>query len=122
MCEHIYTHTRGCSCVCLYICVQLLSRVQLFATPWPVAHQALLSIDFSRREYYSGLPFASSGDLPDPVIEPWSPTLLADSLLSEPPEKPMFIYRCTHLKAFEVHAKYTYMYSKYVCEYYIQCK
>ena len=50
------------------------------------------------------MPFASSGDLPDPAIEPWSPTLQADSLLSEPPEKPMFIYRCIHLKAFEVHA------------------
>ena len=46
-----------------------LSRVQLFATPWSVAHQAPLSMGFSRREYWSGLPFPSPGDIPDPGIE-----------------------------------------------------
>ena len=51
----------------------ILSRVQLFVTPWTVAHQAPLSIEFSRQEYWRGLPFPSPGDLPDPRIEPKSP-------------------------------------------------
>ena len=55
--------------------VKLLSRVQLFAIPWTVAYQALLSMGFSRQEYWSGLPCASPGDLPDPGTEPESPTL-----------------------------------------------
>ena len=61
----------------------LLSRVQFFATPWTAAHQAPLSMGFSRQEYWSGLPFSYSRDLPDPGIEPLSPTaptLQADSL------------------------------------------
>ena len=45
-------------------------------------------MEFSRQEYWSGLPFPSSGDLPDPVIKSWSLALQAASLLSEPPEKP----------------------------------
>ena len=60
-----------------------LSRVQLFETPWTVAPQAPLSMGFSRQEYWSGLPFPSPGDLPDPGIEPRSPTLQADALLYE---------------------------------------
>ena len=52
---------------------QLLSRVQLFVTSWTAAHQAPLSIGFSRQEYWSGLPVPSSGDLPNPGIEPRSP-------------------------------------------------
>ena len=55
------------------------SSVQLFATPWTVAHQASLSMEFSRQEYWSGLPFPSPGDLPDPGIEPGSPSLQADT-------------------------------------------
>ena len=50
-----------------------LSHVQLFATLWTIAHQALLSMGFSRQDYWSGLPFPSPGDLPDPGIEPRSP-------------------------------------------------
>ena len=50
-----------------------LSPVQLFVTPWTVARQAPLSMEFSRQEYWSGLPFPSSGDLPDPGMEPVSP-------------------------------------------------
>ena len=68
--------------------VRLLSHVRLFATPWTVAYQALLSMGFSRQEYWSGLPFPSPGDLPDPGIEPRSPALQADALTSEPPGKP----------------------------------
>ena len=51
-------------------------------TPWTIAHQALPSMEFSRQEYRSGLPFPSSGDLPDPGIEPGSHALRADTLLS----------------------------------------
>ena len=65
--------------------VKLLSRVQLLATPWTIAHQAPPSIGFSRQEYWSGLPFPSPGDLPDPGIEPGFPTLQANALSSEPP-------------------------------------
>ena len=65
--------------------VKLLSRVRLFATPWTVACQAPPSMGFSRQEYWSGLPFPSTGDLPNPGIEPRSPALQADSLPSEPP-------------------------------------
>ena len=58
-------------------CVVLscFSRVRLFATPWTVAHQAPLSIGFSRQEYWSGLPFPSPGALPNPGIKPRSPAL-----------------------------------------------
>ena len=70
----------------------LFSHVQLFATPWIVAHQAPLSMEFSRQEYCSGLPFPPPGDLPDPGIEPRSPILQADALLSEPPGNTMKYY------------------------------
>ena len=55
------------------VVVESLSRVRLFATPWTVAHQAPLSMGFSRQEYWSGLPFPSPGDLPSPGIELRSP-------------------------------------------------
>ena len=64
--------------------VKLLSHVQLFATPWMVAYQALRSMGFSSQEYWSGLPFPSPGDLPNPGIEPRSPALQTDALPSEP--------------------------------------
>ena len=57
-------------------------------TPWAVAYHAPLSMEFSRQEYWSGLPFPSPGDLPDPGIEPGSPALHAGALPSEPPGKP----------------------------------
>ena len=66
-----------------------LSCVQLFATPWTIAYQAPPSMGFSRHEYWSRLPFPSPGDLPRPGIEPRSPALQADPLLSEPPGKPL---------------------------------
>ena len=74
--------------------VKSLSRVRLFATPWTVAYQVPLSMGFSRQECWSGLPFPSPGDLPNPGIEPRSPALQADALPSEPPEKP--IYKVFH--------------------------
>ena len=65
--------------------VKSLSHVPLFVTPWTVARQAPPSMEFSRQGYWSGLPFPSPGDLPDPGIEPWSPALQVDTLPSEPP-------------------------------------
>ena len=58
--------------------------------PMIVALQVPLSMEFSTQEYCSGLPFSSPGDLPDPGIEPGSPALQADFLLSEPPGKPNY--------------------------------
>ena len=68
--------------------VKSLSHVRLFVTPWTVAHQTSPSMGFSRQAYWSGLPFPSPGDLPNPGIEPGSPALEADALTSEPPGKP----------------------------------
>ena len=67
--------------------VKSLSRVRLFATPWTIAYEIPPSMDFFRQENWSGLPFPSPGDLPDPGIEPRSPTFQADALTSEPPGK-----------------------------------
>ena len=62
----------------------LLSRVPLFATPWTVDYKAPPSMEFSRQEYWSGLPFPSPGDPPDSGIKPGSRALQADTLPSEP--------------------------------------
>ena len=64
-----------------------LRCVRLFVTLWTVAHKAPPSMGFSRQEYWSGLPFPSPADLPDPVIKPRSPALQAYTLTSEPPGK-----------------------------------
>ena len=66
----------------------MLSRLRLFVTLWIVAHQAPLPMEFSRQEYWSGLPFPSPGDLPHLGIKPCSPAFQADSLPSESPGKP----------------------------------
>ena len=68
--------------------VKSLSCVRLFVTPWIVAYQAPPSMGFSRQQCWSGLPFPAPGDLPDPGIEPGSPTLQAEALPCEPPGKP----------------------------------
>ena len=68
-----------------------LSRARLLATPWTVACQAPLSMEFSRQEYWSGLPFPTPGDLPDPGIEPMhlvSPALTGGFFITVPPRKP----------------------------------
>ena len=83
-----------------------LSRVQFFATPWTVAHQASLSMGFSRQEYWSGVPFPPPGDLSNPGIETGSPPLQADTLPYEPPGKPVCMYTmylciCTHSQTHE---------------------
>ena len=77
-----------CVCMCVCVCV-IHSVVSDSVTPWTVACQAPLSMGFSRQEYWSGLPFLSPGDLPDPGIKPRSPALQADSLSSEPSGKPI---------------------------------
>ena len=66
--------------------VKSLSHVQLVATPWTITYQDLPTMGFPRQEYWSGLPFPSPGDLPNPGIELRSPVLQADALPSEPPE------------------------------------
>ena len=72
--------------------VKSLSHVRLFATPWTVTYSASPSVGFSRQEYWSGLPFPSPGDLPNPGIKPRSPALEADALASEPPGKHHELY------------------------------
>ena len=74
---------------CLKVKVTSLSRFRLFVTSWTVAHQGPPSMEFSRQEYWSGLPFPSPGDLPNPGTEPGSPALRADALPSEPPGNPL---------------------------------
>ena len=63
-----------------------------FATLWTVAHQAPLTMEFPRKEYWIGLPFPSPGDLPDPGTEPTSPALAGGFFTTEPPGKPMEEY------------------------------
>ena len=70
-------------------CSQSLSGVQLFVTPWTVAHQAPLSAGFHRQEYWSEWPFSTSGDLPDPGTKPGSPVLAGRFFTTEPPGKPI---------------------------------
>ena len=74
---------------CMHAC--MLSSIQLFATPWTVAYQTPLSREFSKQEYWSGLSFLPSGDLPNPGIEPKSPaspTLIGRFFSTVPPGKP----------------------------------
>ena len=76
---------------------QLLSQVQLFATPWTTDHQAPLSMGFSKQEYWSELPFFPLGDLPVPGIEPTcpeSPALAGGFFTTEPAGRPIVI--CIH--------------------------
>ena len=99
--------------------VKSLSRVRLFGTLWTVAHQAPPSMGFSRQEYWSGLPFPSPEDLPDPGIKSRSPKLQAGALTSEPPGKPYTnmstcMYTCIFLHT-HIHT-YIFMYT-HVCMY-----
>ena len=68
--------------------VKSLGHVWLFATPWTLAYEAPSFMGSSRQEYWSGLPFLSPGDLPNPGIEPRSPASQTDALPSKPPGKP----------------------------------
>ena len=71
------------------VVVQLLSCVQLFDTPWAVAHQVPLSMEFSRQEYWSVLPFPSPGYLSNPGIEPTSSALAGRFFITDPEGKPL---------------------------------
>ena len=77
-----------CVCVCVHAHTCTFSVTSDSLQPWTVACQTPLSMEFSKQEYWSGLPFLSPGDLPNPGIEPTSPALQADSLLTEPSGKP----------------------------------
>ena len=79
-------------CVSVYV----LSHVRLFATPWTVACQASLSMGIHQAIYWSGWPFPSPGDLPNPGMEPRSSALQADSLVSDSPGKSLYlcVYVC----------------------------
>ena len=72
-----------------YLLLCSTAKLCLFVTPWTAAHQAPLSVGFSRQEHWSGSPFPSPGDLPNPGIEPRSPALQADSLPTELQGKPL---------------------------------
>ena len=78
-------------------CPQSLSHIQLFVTPWTVAHQAPLSMGFPRQEYWSGLPFPTRGHLPDPGIEPGSSARAGRFLTTAPPGKPLTLTQKTVL-------------------------
>ena len=74
-------------CVCVFVCMCLLSHVRLFATLWIIVHQAHPSMGSSRQEHWSGLPFPSPEGLPDPGIEPVSlpsPALESRQFTTEP--------------------------------------
>ena len=83
--------------------------VQPFVTPWTIDFQAPLSMEFSRQEYWGGLTFPSSGDLLYPGIEPRFPALQANSLLSEPPGKPLFALCDLHLSFIKGGARISFM-------------
>ena len=85
----VYARMRACVCVCMR--AQLLSHIQLFVTPCTVACRAPLSMGFSKREYWGGLPFPTPGDLPDPGMEPVSPALAGEFFPSEAPGKPAWL-------------------------------
>ena len=88
---------RTCTCVCV------LSRVRFFATLWTTALPASLSVEFSRQEYWSGLPFPTPRDLSDPGIEsvfPVSSALAGGSLPLAPPGKPIHIHTYIHIHAY----------------------
>ena len=75
----------------MYACV--LSHVQLFVTPWTAAHKPPLSMEFSRQEYWSGLPFPTPEDLPNPGVKTGitsltSPAMAGGLFITEPPGKP----------------------------------
>ena len=81
------------------------SRFWLFVTLWTIAHQASLSMGFSRQEYWSGLLFPSPGNLPNPGIELVSLSLQTDSLLSEPSGKPIPKSRGSQIKLNTEHSR-----------------
>ena len=78
-------HVRGSKLKVYRMCAQMLSRVQLYVTSWTEADQAALSMEFSRQEYWSGLPSPSPGDLSNPGIESACPKLADRFFTTVPP-------------------------------------
>jgi len=92
-------------CVFVCVCVLVLSHSVMFdsfLTPWTVAHQAPLSMGFPRQEYWSWLPFPSTGDLPDPGIKPTSSALTGGLFTTEPPGKPNLRVRASQISLFHI--------------------
>ena len=88
--ERVRAHACTCVRVCVRLCV-LVAGSCLIVALWTAAHQVPLSMGFSRQEYWSGLPFPTPGDLPDPGLEPASPVppaLAGGFFTLEPPGKP----------------------------------
>ena len=114
--QHVYA-----LCVCV---LSHFSRVQLFATPWTIVHQAPLSMEFSRQEYWSGLPCPSPGGLPNPGIEPLAPAL-AGRFLTHCATWEALLYACTHMTYAHSHIcllACTHMHMVYSCLiYYVVC-
>ena len=79
--------------VLIVVIAKLPSHVQLFETPWTVAHQTLQSMGFPRQKYWSRLPFPSLGDLSDPGIKVMPPELAGGFFTTEPPGKPQVLIR-----------------------------
>ena len=100
-CTHILVLNRGRYLWMHFtLCAFVLSCVYLFATTGAIAHQTPLSMEFSRQEYWSGLPFPAPWDLPDPGIEPTSPVspaLAGGFFTTEPPGKPT--YECSDMQS-----------------------
>ena len=87
---HFYLIILFSSRLSIYMKERFAQSCQIFVTPWTVACQVPLSLEFSRQEYWKGLPFPSPGDVPNPEIKPRSSALQADSLPSEPPNEHCF--------------------------------
>ena len=87
-----------CVCVCEGVCVCVCTQSRLVVATWTVARQAPLFMEFSLQEYWSGLPFPTPGDLPNPGIEPESPSLAGRFFTGEPsgkpPELPSMTVKC----------------------------
>ena len=81
-----------CVCVCVCVCPHVCSVVSDSVTPWTAAHQASLSMGFSRQEYWSGQPFLPPGHLPNPGMEPVSPVLAGGFFTTEPPGKRLLLF------------------------------
>ena len=84
LCISLGAYCASSSCGDLYLCVQLLSLVQMFATPWTIVHHASLSMELSRQQYWSGFPYSSPGDLPGSGIKLMSPALASGFFSTEP--------------------------------------
>ena len=106
--------------IMLFVCAQWLNRVQIFATPWTIAHQVLLSMGFPRKEYWSGLPFPPPEDLPNPGIKPMSlvaPALVGKFFIIEPPGKPTVLLIFTSVYPSDIISGVFFFYNERCCKF-----